>query len=109
MNPNRRYFEVDEILRPEFYTAQWNKATFNSPICIISTISNGIYKGIETIYHTARVLNNAGVAFEWNVIGSSPDNLLVQLAEKQVMRSSAELHINLLGRKDARQMIDLMQ
>ena len=109
MNPNRIYFEVDEILRPEFYTAQWNKTTFNSPICIISTISNGIYKGVETIYHTAQTLNNAGVAFEWNVIGISPDNLLVQLAEKQVMRSSTELHINLLGRKDARQMIDLMQ
>lgn len=109
MNPNRRYFEVDEILRPEFYEAQWNKTTFSSPICIISTISNGIYKGIETIFHTAHVLNNAGVSFEWKVIGISSDNLLVRLAEKQVKRSSAELHIDLLGRKDACQMINLMQ
>lgn len=109
MNPSRRYFEVDEILRPEFYAVQWKKTTFNSPICIISTISNGIYKGIETIFHTARVLNDAGVSFVWKVIGISSDNLLVQLAQKQVKQSSTELHIDLLGKKDAHQMISLMQ
>lgn len=109
LNPNRQYFEVGEILRPEFYKAKWQKKQFGTPLTLISTISHGVYKGSETIYHTARVLKEAGVNFTWEVIGLAEHDSLARLAEKQTGASANSLNIQLFGRKDAAQMISLMK
>jgi len=108
LNPNRRYYEVGEIMRPEFFSAVWDKKEFSKPFVISTTISTGYYKGLETVYHTAKVLKNAGFQFEWQVIGLSENDLLARLSEKQVGKKAKELNIHLLGRKSAGEMVKFM-
>lgn len=109
LSPKRRYYEVGEILRPEFYNAKWDKNHFGTPLTIVSTISHGVYKGLETIYHTAGVLKAAGVNFLWCVIGLTDSDTIVHLAEKQVGVNAKSLNVCLLGRKNASQMVDVMR
>ena len=47
--PHAEYYVGNELLREEFYRVQWNKERFSTPFHIVSTISNGLYKGLEVI------------------------------------------------------------
>lgn len=108
LNPKRKYYEVNEILRPEFFESRWEKNSFNKSFTLVSIISNGWYKGVETIFNTANVLDCAGFNFQWNVIGSNSKDTAVRLAEKLINKKASDLHINLLGRKNASQMVEIM-
>ena len=108
LNPKREYYEVGEIIRREFYEARWKKENFSSPLILTSTISSGVYKGIEAVFQTASVLKNSGFAFEWNIIGSDKKDMYVRLSEKRVNATAEYLGINLLGRKNAKEIVTLM-
>lgn len=109
LNPKRRYYEVGEIMRPIFYEAQWDKKSFNDTIIITSTISSGLYKGLETVFYTASVLNEAGFKFSWNIIGTSPKESLVRISEKLVGNTADHINIHLLGQKNAEEMVEIMK
>ena len=109
LNPKRRYFEVGEIMRQEFFNNKWAKESFDSPFKITTTISSGYYKGLETVYQTASVLKSGGFKFHWDVIGISSNNMLANLSEKKVGFKAEFLNINLLGRKNAKEMVSLMK
>lgn len=108
LNPQRQYFEVGEILRSEFFSASWKKTSFGSPFTLVSTISNGIYKGMESIFNSASILVDAGFSFQWNIIGASTSSTEVKLSEKLIGKKAADLHLNFLGRKTASEMIDVL-
>lgn len=108
MNPARRYFEVGEIMRPEFFNAYWGKKEFSKPYVITTTISAGYYKGLETVFHASKILKNARFDYKWQVIGIGEKDLLTNLSEKQVACKAEELNIHLLGRKNAQEMVALM-
>ena len=109
LNPKRRYFEVGEIMRQEFFNARWDKQNFSTPFIITTTISSGYYKGLETVYLTTSVLKSAGFNFKWNVIGVSSSDMLANLSAKKVGFKAEFLNINLLGRKNAKEMVSLMK
>lgn len=108
INPKRRYYGVGEIMRPEFYGPKWTKEGFSSPFIITSTISSGIYKGIESVFQTAFVLKTAGFDFQWIIIGSESNDAIVQLSQKKVKATAEHLGINLLGRKNAQEIVQLL-
>ena len=108
LNPKRRYFEVGEIMRSEFFVNRWDKKSFGLPIILTTTISSGYYKGVETVYHSAKILKESGFKFQWNVIGISNDDTLAQLSEKQVGIAADKINIKLLGRMSASEMVSLM-
>lgn len=108
LNPKRNYYEVGEILRQEFFKAHWSKKAFSTPIVLTSTISFGFYKGLESVYQTANILKGVDFPFEWKIIGMNKDDTLVNLSEKKVGKNAEELHIQLLGRMNATEMVELM-
>ena len=109
LNPHRKYYEVGEIMRPFFFENHWEKNVFSNPFIITTTISYGYYKGLETIYQTAKVLKSADFNFCWNVIGISDGDILAYFSEKKVGDAAKKLSINLLGRKNAKEMVALMK
>lgn len=109
LNPSRHYFEVGEIMRSEFFENKWEKDSFDLPFKITTTISSGYYKGLESVYHAAKILKNANFNFRWDVIGLSKGDTLVRLSEKQVGCSAGQININLLGRKNAQEMVGIMK
>jgi glycosyltransferase involved in cell wall biosynthesis len=104
-NPNASYYTVNEILRPPFYIALWEKEAFNKRLTIISTLSPGVYKGYETLLKAAALLKRyASFEFEWRVIGCTNNSTMVKTAEEMTGLNSANCNIRLLGMKNAEEL-----
>lgn len=103
LNMKRKFFVVDEILRPPFYYKVWNKTAFSEDkIRIISTISGGIYKGYETVLKTALLLKqNTNIDFEWKIAGYNKNSKWVRIAENYTGIKTADVNVKLLGALDA--------
>lgn len=105
LNPTRKYYVVNEILRPEFLEKSWTPSMENARFRIVTTVSGGLYKGVETIYRTAAILKEVGFPFSWTVIGVSSSDYIIELTERLERKKCKDLCINLLGRKDANGML----
>ena len=109
LNPQRKYYVVNEILRPEFYVKQWKGFISKDRIKIISTISGGIYKGFETVLKTASLLKQySHINFEWHIVGYAQNTKWVNISEKMTGIYSEENNIVFHGRIDAEKLSDLL-
>lgn len=108
LNPNRRYFIVNEILRREFLENKWEPLKEGDNFNIVSTVSSGLYKGLETIYRTAQTLKDMGIYVNWNVIGISPNDKIAKMTESILRIKSTQVGIKLRGLKNASEMVDIM-
>jgi glycosyltransferase involved in cell wall biosynthesis len=95
--PKAEYFHVDEVIRPRFYELEWVPERREAPV-FFTTSSPSIYKGFEVVIDTARILINAGMAFEWRVAGLKEDDPLVKLTCRlRKVDDLGVLKIRLLG------------
>lgn len=108
-SPNCKYFHVDEILRDEFYLADKWIYRRHQKIKIISTISETVYKGLDVIMKTAKILSELNVDYEWSVIGINKDSQFVHFFEKQYKIDTSLLPIRFLGVKKASEIVSLLQ
>lgn len=109
LNPNRKYYVVNEILRPIFYEKRWKGFIAKDKIKIVSIISGGIYKGMETILKTALLLKKyAGINFEWHIAGYNSTDRMVRFSEKFVGVTSYSCNVIFHGRIDAFSLADLL-
>jgi len=100
-NPNMKYYQAEELMRVDFYHTEW-KIPSTDRFTIISTISGAIYKGYETIIHTAYLLKQyADFDFEWRIVGYNADNPAVKMSEYYKGLKSSDCNIKLLGKCDA--------
>ena len=88
--PQRQYFHNDEILRGDFYSNIWNN-TITTPLQIVSVTGPSLYKGLETILHTSRLLQDYGLKFNWHIIGLEANHRLVKIAQKKVKNGMENL------------------
>ena len=107
LNPNRKYYIVNEILRSEFLTHKWEPRSNKEQYVISTTVSNGLYKGVEAIYKAAKVLKNANFNFKWNVIGISSSDYITKIVESFIGENASNLNLELVGRKNAQQMLEI--
>jgi glycosyltransferase involved in cell wall biosynthesis len=94
-NPAAKYFHCDELLRHSFTesTGRW-KFSSNDKICLISTISGPLYKGMDVILKTAALLKRyTTLHFEWNVCGVSN----CAFVESVYKIKAQEVNVKLLG------------
>ena len=100
-NPNARYFHVDEVLRPSFYYEQQNFTRIDlSKLIIVSTISSTIYKGIDVILKTAKLLvTETNIAFEWKIIGLNGQDKLLKLFISELNITPESVNVEFLGIK----------
>lgn len=99
MAPKAQYYHVDEILRPVFYeyAGKWQFAS-KKQIHIITTASNTIYKGLDTILKTAKLLKEfCSAPFVWNVAGLSQDDRMVRFFEQKLKIRSQDVNVQYLG------------
>lgn len=109
LNPKRNYYQIDEILRKPFYVKVWNKNMFSNKLKIVSTISDGIYKGFETVLKTSELLKKyADFDFEWQIAGYDSNSKWSNISSKLTGIDIDGQHIKLLGRLDAACLADLL-
>src|SRR5574344_495265 len=108
-NPDVRYYVSNEILRPQFYKNEWKKDAFNKKLKIVTTSSDGLYKGFESILRTAALLKRfADFDFEWIVIGIEKNSKIVDLAEKYTKLQAENCHVVVAGMADADRVVDIL-
>lgn len=84
MHPGRRYFHVDEALRPDFLRGEkeWKDADSNN-IKIVSTGCSTFWKGPDMMLKVAKILKDTGVIFEWLVAGKMPNEIMKMVERKE--------------------------
>lgn len=108
LNPLRRYFTCNEILREDFFTHQWQPRAEEHTFTICTTISNGMFKGLETVYRTAEILTRWGIPFKWNIIGVDKTTPYAKVTQKYTGICPEKVGVELLGRKTAAEMVDVL-
>lgn len=109
LNPHVRYYTVNEILRPEFLSSSWKPRLLQERFVIVTTISSGIFKGLEVIYQAAQVLTNIHFRFEWKIVGLTSDDEMVRMVEKVFHIHAQDVHIQLMGSKQADEIVNILQ
>lgn len=98
-SPQSKYFHVDEVLREPFYE-NMGKWSFPSEknLKIISTISNTIYKGLDTILKTAQLLKRQNrFSYKWQIVGIQEKDEIVHFFEHKLKINSEDVNIEYLG------------
>lgn len=106
--PEAKYFVFEDMLRPLFYTNEWTKASFNKQFTIVSILTEGLYKGIESIIKTAKILHSRSVNFSWIVIGQKANSPAVRIAKKWLKTDLEKLHVKIVGSKSEQDVVDTM-
>ena len=103
LNPRRKYYVVNEILRDAFFQKNWIfKPYDNRRIRIVSTISGGIYKGLETALHTAHILYTySQIDFEWHIVGCRENSKWCKMAQSEKQLYVKDYPFVFHGRVDA--------
>jgi len=110
LNPARKYYLVNELLRDPFYNYKWHSHFCNnSKIRIVSTISGGTYKGFETALHTAHILQTySKIDFEWHIVGYNKDSKWCKAAELEKRLKVSDYPFVFHGRLDADSLAQLL-
>jgi glycosyltransferase involved in cell wall biosynthesis len=93
--PDATYDVVHEILRPAFYDQVWRQPG-NADLRLLTTTGPNLYKGLETLLRCARLLDERGVRYRWNVAGLAPGDPFVTLFER-ALSTPLSPNVHLLG------------
>ncbi|MDR2038781.1 MAG: glycosyltransferase [Bacteroidales bacterium] len=104
MAPGAQYFHVGEMMREEFVKAGPWKLPSMEKLVFVSTLSKTVYKGLDVILKTAKLLREySGIDFEWRIVGIDEKTNFVRFFEKQYNINSKEVNVKYLGICDAGQ------
>ncbi|MCQ2204765.1 MAG: glycosyltransferase [Bacteroidales bacterium] len=107
--PDSTYHHVDEALRPEFLEGKyvWQVPSKGSRLRLVSVGCSNLWKGLDMMHKTARILKQMNVDFEWNVCGRMPNDfrMLVEYQEKVTFK---EVGINVMGMTPADKIAELL-
>lgn len=104
--PQSKYFHVDEVLREPFYenAGKWEYPDLQD-FKIISTLSNTIYKGLDTILKTAKLLKTqSNIPFKWIIAGISPQDPIVRFFERKLHITGKSVNVEYIGIQNANQL-----
>jgi glycosyltransferase involved in cell wall biosynthesis len=105
LSPHAKYFTVDRILKDKFYKHVWDSNNlYNKKIILMTTMSETVFKGFETIYKTAQIFDNQNIDFEWRIAGVNNNSWLVKSIESK-FKSKKSKNIIFLGRVDESKII----
>ena len=107
LSPDSYYFHGDEILRPQFYNNTWNKDSFNEKLQIVTIMSNGLYKGLDSVIKTAKILTKYGLNFKWIIIQKENDSY-VKLNKSWLKEDFSTINISFLGKKKETEIINIL-
>lgn len=94
-NSQANYYFCNEALRDSFIETKINWCfSENKKIIIVSTLSGPLYKGIDVVLKTAKLLKeNTLLDFEWRIYGSSD----CKFYEKHFSILATEVNVKMMG------------
>lgn len=107
LNPEIEYFHCNEVLRPFIYknAGKWKNNNMKV-IKLVSTINPQIYKGLDIVLQTAKILKDkTELNFEWNIIGLTGDNRIVKMVEKTIKNRFGNTSVYFKGVKQGDELV----
>ena len=94
-SPNSKYFHCEEIMRPAFYLHQWKAQQRQNEYIILSTIRKNIYKGLETIYESCKIIKEENSKFKitWKIAGIGEKDEISYILKKKYKFKENEIHL----------------
>jgi glycosyltransferase involved in cell wall biosynthesis len=106
MAPQANYFHCEEPMRQPFFQAQWHPHKRREKLVLVSTIRENAYKGLETVFETAKLLGDVlDKPIEWRIVGIRPDSAYARIARKVARFSKADQSVQLLGFKSGQELV----
>lgn len=108
MHPQRKYFHVDEALRPDFISPskEW-KGYNNTKLRLITTGCSTFWKGPDMLLKTAKILKQSGIDFEWIVAGKMNDDVKT-IVQSKLNTTFEKEGVNLIGMTPPSKLMDLL-
>ncbi len=107
LSPGSVYFHCDEVIRPVFSENKWTPPVSAAPFQLSTTINPNIYKGLDTILKTARLLKErTKLDFQWNIYGLAADHSMVSLFEKLLGAKFSSYGVVFHGPLNADQLVE---
>jgi glycosyltransferase involved in cell wall biosynthesis len=108
--PQSQYFHNDEIMRSEFFLAQWSvpNRIESKRVVVHTTADNVYYKGLETLVDAIMHLKEFGIQCTWRIAGVEPDDLIVKVLKKRSGRLFPRDSIVFMGKVPASRLIESM-
>lgn len=101
-NPKSHYYHCDESLREPFYqeNEHWHLPTTENMVTIVSVISSPLYKGMDVVLKSARLLKqNSTIPFQWKIFGVKDTDFI----ESHYHICATEVNVKLEGTVSAEQ------
>jgi len=105
LSPKSKYFKLNEMLRSSFYDISKNEYKLGERIQIITILSDAVYKGLETIIQTAKILSEYNYKFTWNIVGIERNSRTVSIVEKWTKIKPANVNIKIIGKIDENELV----
>lgn len=102
INPNAVYFHCDEMLRDAFYAG--GSRQLPDKAVFVTTLSAFLYKGLDVVLKTAKILKQVGFEFEWRVYGY----VELKIAEKISGVTPEQVNVELMNLATAEQLREAM-
>ena len=92
---NSKYFHCDEIMRPAFYLHEWKTQNRLDEFIIMSTIRKNLYKGLETIYESNKILKEENSKFKitWKIAGIGENDEITDFIKKKYKFKENNIHL----------------
>jgi glycosyltransferase involved in cell wall biosynthesis len=98
MSQSSIYYHCEEMLRPSFYINQWCLPEKSDTIRLISVINPNMYKGIETILETAKLLKTySNRQVFWIIAGVAKESPLVKIFNRKTKINAQSVNVEFLG------------
>jgi glycosyltransferase involved in cell wall biosynthesis len=108
-SPDSQYFHVEEVLRSVFYNTIEKEYKLNDTITIVSTLSDTIYKGIDVVLKSAKLLKEqTNINFKWQIIGLDGESDLLNHFICTFKINPKEFNIEFIGKKNANELISVL-
>ncbi|MFD0777275.1 glycosyltransferase family 4 protein [Flavobacterium myungsuense] len=108
--PKAQYFHIDEVLRLPFYDQNERINLDSNTINLVSTLSSTIYKGIDVVLNTAKLLHGkTDIKFKWRIIGIDDTDKLLRHFEKKTGINHKHINIECIGRKSPNDLISILE
>jgi glycosyltransferase involved in cell wall biosynthesis len=110
LSPDSKYFHCDELMRPEFYSHEWLPKKNKKTYVLITIIRKNIYKGLETIFESKRILKEIKLNHKiiWKIAGINSTDEISLLLERKYKSTFIENDIQLLGSLQEKELINEM-
>jgi glycosyltransferase involved in cell wall biosynthesis len=110
VNPTAQYFHCDELLREDFFKAEWlppSNIEAKKTIVIGTTINPNIYKGLDLIYKVLPLLKAHTIC--WKIFGLSEDNQLNVVVKNRFNNKRPNASIQFCGPLSAKDLIEALK